>query len=356
MIQFLRFDYEKIKKTEFNIISGSELNKFFIKRIGFIFLLFYSTIFLAVAIPFVWTYFIGGVLAGWTLIRFINHSLKYKKYKNGRIAVGPDCIEIFFQNSSVKILSEKITYLEMNVFGNIIIREKYNKTSFPIVFLGDDDSTNFLSMFKDMSPKRTEIIRKVVDFFDAILIAFILAMHIRQFIVQAYYIPTGSMEDTLLVGDHLLVEKITYGPIVPKMIGMEDKVHLNFLGIRVVKRGDIVIFRPPNEDKKDFIKRCIAVEGDEFHIKYGSVHVNGEKIEESYIKGVTSYRGFNAKRLEGVVPKGMVVVLGDNRDNSYDSRGFGYLPIKRIKGKAFVLYWNTGQLINFDFSRFGLIK
>ncbi|MCU0822722.1 MAG: signal peptidase I, partial [Spirochaetes bacterium] len=191
---------------------------------------------------------------------------------------------------------------------------------------------------------------------DAIMIAFILAMHIREYIIQAYFIPTGSMEDTLLVGDHLLVEKITFGPVVPKMIGMEKEIHLDFIGLRKVKRGDIVIFKPPNEIIKDYIKRCIAVPGDTVRIKDGFIFINDKRLDEPYTKGRTSYDDFPDKKIEGIVPDGKVVVLGDNRENSYDGRGFGYLPIERIKGKAFVLYWNTKMIKNFDLSRFGLIR
>nr|HPK45256.1 signal peptidase I [Spirochaetota bacterium] len=80
------------------------------------------------------------------------------------------------------------------------------------------------------------------------------------------------------------------------------------------------------------------------------------KLDEPYVKGTTSYRGFSEKRIEGIVPKGMIVAMGDNRENSYDSRGFGYVSLDRIKGKAFILYWNTDNIKRLDFSRFGLIK
>jgi signal peptidase I len=212
-----------------------------------------------------------------------------------------------------------------------------------------------------MAPKRTASFSKVWEFVDAIVVALVLAVHIIQYIIQAYYIPTGSMEDTLKKGDHLFVEKITYGPIIPQMFGMKKPIHLNKLSVRLVQRGDIVIFKPPHEKDKDYIKRCIAIPGDNFDIKEGFVYINGVKQLEPYVKDITmwpsEYFGSQKKNaIQGIVPKGKIVVLGDNRTNSQDGRYFGYLDIDRIKGKAFILYWNTDQLLRLDLSRFGLIR
>lgn len=356
MLQFLRFDASQVDRSEFQIISGTDAFKFFSKRIMYFILLVYSTFFLAVAIPFQYTYFIGGFVIVIFLVRLINHAIKFSVFKDGKIIIDKEGVEIFFKDDAVKISADNITYLEVNLFGNLVVREKYNKTGFPLMLIDREKRPQVLSLFQDMAPKRTAVYKKIWDFVDAVFVAFLLAMHIRQFIIQAYFIPTGSMEDTLQIGDHLLVEKITLGPSIPRMIGMEEKVHLDFLGIRVVQRGDIVIFRPPHEKEKDFIKRCIAVAGDDFSIRDGYVYINGKKKDESYVKGFTDYSGFGDKKIEGKIPEGHIVVLGDNRQNSYDSRGFGYLPIKRIKGKAFILYWNTKQIMNFDFSRFGLIR
>ncbi|MDY6969394.1 MAG: signal peptidase I [Spirochaetota bacterium] len=362
MLQFLRFEKLEADNAEFNIISGYEAFKFFTKRFFYLILLPYATSFIAAIEPFVnsffelWVYFLGAMITGIFILRFINYIIKYLKYKNGRILISQDSIKIFYKDDEILINAIDITYLEVNILSNLIIREKDKRTSFPIVLLTDEDRKKILSIFNDIAPRRTAFLKKIWDLFDALLVAFILAMHIREFIIQAYYIPTGSMEDTLLVGDHLMVEKITYGPVFPKIFNMEKPKHLDFIGLRGIERGDIVIFRPPDEEEKDFIKRCIAVQGDELHIENGYVYVNGQKIDEPYIKGTTSYRGFSKKRIEGIVPEGMVVVLGDNRENSFDSRGFGYLPIERIKGRAFVLYWNTEHIKNLDFSRYGLIR
>ncbi|HEY1406258.1 MAG TPA: signal peptidase I, partial [Spirochaetota bacterium] len=154
-------------------------------------------------------------------------------------------------------------------------------------------------------------------------------------------------------------EKLTYGPRIPQMIGMDKDIHIRIpLITRDIRRGDIIIFNPPvGEVEKDYIKRCIAVAGDEFHIKDNAVYINGQKMNESYTRGVTNYTGFSDRTLiEGVVPKGMVIAMGDNREHSLDSRFFGYVPVERIKAKALLLYFNMEQLRGFDFSRYGLIR
>lgn len=372
MLQFLRLNRNQTEKSEYALMEGSQLYRFLARRLGYILLLAYSTLFLAVAIPFLWTYFIGGMLIMIFLVRFISQILMLRKYRGGKIAVGSEGLEVTNRLNTFTIPAENITYLEINVLGNLLIREKYVVTSFPIDLLKEEDRTSLIQMFEDMAPKRTQAYKKTWELFDAILVAFILAMHIRQFIVQAYYIPTGSMENTLQVGDHLLVEKITYGPVIPQMIFMKKEVRL--WGLRKVQKGDIIIFKPPGEEERDFIKRCIAVEGDNFHINDadGFVYINGKKMDEPFVKdyakitdvGITDYKGFGNKRLiEGVVPKGMVIAMGDNRTNSQDSRYFGYVPVERIKGRAFVLYWNTDQVIGrkgsikeFFFTRIGLIR
>ncbi len=361
MIQYLRFNKARVAEKEFPVLSGKEAGKFFARRALYLLLLIYSTLFLAVAIPFVKTpciavYFIGSMVTACFCVRLTNHTVKFFKYKGGSIRITRFFIEIKDKEKTQKIPVEDITYFEVNPFGNFIIREKTNSTYFPLMLINEEDRIALTGLFDDMAEKRTKIYRKIWEFLDAITVALILAVHIIQFVIQAYFIPTASMEDTLLVGDHLFVEKITYGPIIPQMIGMEKPIHLDFLGIREVRKGDIIIFRPPHEQDKDYIKRCIAIPGDLFEIKDGSVFINGKKQEEPYTKGQTSAE-FNQSRIQGVVPEGKVVVLGDNRENSMDGRYFGYLDIERIKGKAFILYWNTDQFLkNFDFSRFGLIR
>ncbi len=391
MIQFLRFDKEQInskikelgiENNEFvsNIIQGKTALKFFLKRIFYVFVFIYSTFFLAVALPFVTTpftpiYFIGSMATTILIARVINYFVKYNSFAAGSIKVTADKIEITSKLSITTMQAKDITYLEHNIFGNIIIKEKYNSVSFPMNLLAPDEREQLMSLFNDMAPKRSKLYKKVWDVLDAIAVALVLAVHIIQFVVQAYYIPTPSMEETLMVGDHLFVEKLTYGPTIPKMLWMDKPIHLSFLGFRDIQRRDIIIFRPPDEKDKDYIKRCIALPGDTFLIKDGSVYINGKKQIEPYAKetlfhGGTTIKEFNkmspAKKKSaiednriingGVVPEGKIVALGDNRTNSRDGRVFGYLDIWRIKGRAFILYWNTADLIDFKFKRLGLIR
>ena len=362
MIQFLDIKGKIIEQSEFKIISGNESLKFFTKRIWYVILSVYSTIFVASIDPFVnsaleiWVFYAGAVLTVFILLRLVNHAIKFSQYSGGGIILSSDNIRIKSAGGETSIPADAIENINVNFMGNLIIRHKGGKESFSVFILTEEDRGKMLSLFEDISPEKTAFYKKIHDFVDAILIAFILAMHIREYIIQAYFIPTGSMEDTLLVGDHLLVEKITFGPVIPRMLGMDKEIHLDFMGLRKVQRGDIIIFKPPNEIIKDYIKRCIAVPGDTVRIKDGSVYVNDKRLDEPYTKGITSFDDFPDKKIEGIVPDGMVVVLGDNRENSYDGRGFGYLPIVRIKGKAFTLYWNTKMIKNMDLSRFGLIR
>lgn len=367
MIQFLRFDKSKEFDVEFEIIKGREAVRFFLKRSLYLFLFAYSTLFLAVAIPFVKTpcmyiYFAGSMATVFYLIRFTNHIVKYLKYKGGYIKLNNNFIEIKSADKTIKIPADEITYLEINPLGNLLIREKHGVTSFPRVLLIDEQRNFIQELFEDMAPKRTLLYKKIWEFVDAIAVALVLAVHIIQYVIQAYYIPTGSMEETLQIGDHLFVEKITYGPIIPKMMGMDSPVHMDALAVRGLKRGDIVIFTPPieSEKHKDYIKRCIALPGDEFHVKDNFVYINGVRQDEPYTLGKpTDYDHFNINKfnnIEGIVPPGKVVVLGDNRINSSDGRYFGYLDITAIKGRAFVLYWNTEQIFSGKFNRLGLIR
>jgi signal peptidase I len=363
MLQFLKLDKNRIKEDEFPLISGRESLKFFVKRFGYIIFFLYSTIFVAAIDPFVntslerYVFFIGGFLISIIIIRLCNHLLKFKKFSGGKLILGSSHIIIQDKKQKKEVIIDNIRHIEVDLLGNLVFREQEKTAVFPLMLLSNSDKERLLTFFDDIAHNRTLFFKKAYDFFDALLVAFILAMHIREYIIQAYFIPSGSMEDTLLVGDHLLVEKITYGPVIPKMTGMKKEIHLSFLGIRTIERNDIIIFKPPNEIERDFIKRCIALPGDEVHIKNNAVYVNGKKVENTpYGKGFTNYDGFGEKRIEGIVPEGHVVALGDNRENSSDSRYFGYLPIERIKGRAFILYWNTDHIKKLDFSRFGLIR
>jgi len=147
------------------------------------------------------------------------------------------------------------------------------------------------------------------------------------------------MEATLKVGDHLACF------IIPGDL----------------QRGDVVVFSPPleSEKHKDYIKRCIALPGDKFSIKNDAVYINDKKIDEPYTCNTpTVYDVYDhrIKKIDGIVPQGKIVVLGDNRTNSSDSRNFGYLDISAVKSRAGFIYWNTEEFLNGNFSRLGRVK
>ena len=169
----------------------------------------------------------------------------------------------------------------------------------------------------------------------------LLALLLRSFVVQAFRIPSGSMEDTLLVGDFLLANKFIYGPVIPF-------TPIRLPGLRKPKPGDIVIFRFPRNPHKDFIKRVIAVGGQVVEIRNKRVYVDGREVplppkakfmDPNILPREVSPRdNFGPVR----VPKGYLFVMGDNRDNSLDSRYWGFVPLKNVKAKAMIIYfsWN----------------
>ena len=181
----------------------------------------------------------------------------------------------------------------------------------------------------------------VREYFESIVIAVILALFVRTWVVQAFKIPTGSMENNLLIGDHLLVNKFVFGPTRPQ-------VEKKFLPVREPRRGDIVVFKYPDEPERDFIKRVIGLPGDTLELRNKKVYVNGQPLDEPYVhflepastsQEVTS---FDVRERYGPVrvPGDQYFVMGDNRDNSQDSRYWGFLPRSYIKGRALMIYWS----------------
>ena len=174
---------------------------------------------------------------------------------------------------------------------------------------------------------------------DSVLVAFILALVIRTFAIQAFRIPSGSMKNTLIVGDRLLVSKLSYGALVPF-------VHYRLPGFSHPKRGDIVVFKYPEDPKRDFIKRLIAVGGETVEIKFGDIYINGQKVEDPVIKNIYYYnRGtYGDVNHKTVVPTGYYFVLGDNSGSSLDSRYWGFVPQEDIIGKAQLIYWPLNRV------------
>jgi len=182
------------------------------------------------------------------------------------------------------------------------------------------------------------------EYLEALLIAIVFATFARTFVVQAFKIPSGSMEKNLLIGDHILVNKFIYGSAVSRW---ERKL----LPVRDVRRGDIVVFKFPQDPTRDFIKRCMALPGDTIRSVDKALSINGKRVhDESYtyhsdaeIMSPRDY--FQPGRVRDnfgpqVVPDGMYFCMGDNRDNSNDSRFWGPVPRANIKGRAFMIYWS----------------
>ena len=182
---------------------------------------------------------------------------------------------------------------------------------------------------------------KFREYFEAIVVALILALFIRAFVVQAFKIPSGSMIPTLLIGDHILVNKFIYGIRIP----FTDK---KIFAFRDPKREDVIVFIYPLDHSKDFIKRVIGVEGDTVLIKGKNVFINGELYPDPYayyLEDASGTDGISRKNFGPItVPENSLFVMGDNRDRSYDGRYWGrFVTLNQVRGKAFILYWSNGS-------------
>ncbi len=176
------------------------------------------------------------------------------------------------------------------------------------------------------------------EYAKAVGTALLLALFIRAYFVQAFKIPSGSMIPTLLIGDHILVNKFIYGTKIP----FSDQ---RILVLRKPQKGDIIVFKYPEDPSRDFIKRLVAAEGDVIESKNKVIYVNGQPVYEPYTQHTDETlkpRGIEPRDNFGpyIVPKGKYFMMGDNRDQSYDSRYWGYVDMKYIKGKALIKYWS----------------
>ncbi len=195
-----------------------------------------------------------------------------------------------------------------------------------------------------MNPRWLNVVK---EYGEALLIALVLAFFIRSFVVQAYKIPSGSMLDTLKIGDHLLVNKFTYGLRVPF-------TDMFFVRFGKPEFQDIVVFEFPEDPSKDFIKRVIGVPGDTIEIKNKQVYRNGKKLNEPYAQHTDSQtlpQRDNMAPLE--VSEGEYFVMGDNRDESYDSRFWGCVEQEEIMGRAWVIYWSWRGFDDIRWNRIG---
>jgi signal peptidase I len=188
---------------------------------------------------------------------------------------------------------------------------------------------------KEKIKKKKSIYR---EYLEAFVYAVVLALIIRAFVVQAFKIPSGSMIPTLLIGDHILVNKFIYGIKIP----FTDK---KLFAFKEPQRGEIIVFKYPGDEERDFIKRVIGLPGETIEIKGKQVFVNGKPLKEPYTifnehkvpNGPLSLRSHYGPVK---VPLNHLFVMGDNRDNSMDSRVWGFLDERKVKGKAFMIYWS----------------
>jgi len=176
------------------------------------------------------------------------------------------------------------------------------------------------------------------EYAEAIVVAILLALFIRTFVVQAFKIPSGSMLPTLLIGDHLLVNKFIYGIKVP----FTGKL---LVPIKEPKAGDIIVFRYPKDRSIDYIKRVVGEPGDTIQLKNKKLYINGKRVDDPHAHFTSTSvmpASMSPKDNFGpiTVPEGKYFVMGDNRDNSSDSRFWGYVEEADVLGKAMIIYWS----------------
>jgi len=209
------------------------------------------------------------------------------------------------------------------------------------------------SLEKEIKPAKSALRENV----EAIVVAVILALFIRTFIVQAFKIPSGSMKETLQIGDHILVNKFIYGVKLPF-------TQKTIIPVKDPQREDIVVFKFPQDPEKDFIKRVVGVASDVVEVRDKKVYVNDNPVDDEkyavrtdphvFPTGIQSRDNFGP----ATVPPNCLFVMGDNRDHSYDSRFWGFVGLDAVKGKAFIIYWswNKDNAASFlDYVRWGRI-
>ena len=193
------------------------------------------------------------------------------------------------------------------------------------------------------------------EYVEAILWAVALTFVLRAFVIQAFRIPSESMVKTLLVGDFLFVNKFEFGPKIPF-------THVRLPGLRKPRRGDVIVFQYPPDPSKDYIKRCIATEGQTIEVREKEIYVDGKKLVEPYTQHIDpNTRPAALDQRDNhppfTVPPGFLFMMGDNRDNSYDSRFWGPVAMDLVKGRAMFIYYSTGgnswwnYLLNTRFNR-----
>jgi signal peptidase I len=179
---------------------------------------------------------------------------------------------------------------------------------------------------------------KLREYIEAILLAIVIAFFIRTFVIQAYKIPSGSMKPTLQIGDHILVSKFNYGVKLPFL-------RSTLIPLGTPKRGDILVFIYPEDRSKDFIKRLIGLPGDTIEIRNKKIFLNSLPLNDThgvYVDNLIIPGSVQPRDNFGpvTVPEDSIFVMGDNRDESYDSRFWGFVKMKDVLGKALIIYWS----------------
>ncbi len=185
---------------------------------------------------------------------------------------------------------------------------------------------------RESTPKKKSLARELTE---GLLTAFVIAAFLKLFVIQAFRIPSGSMIPTLLIGDQILVSKLSYGvknPFHDRYLFRTGHPH----------RGDVVVFKWPKDETKDFIKRVIGIPGDHIQIVKKKLYVNGVLQNEPYIQSIDPETTDQTPRdnFDTIVPPHSYFVMGDNRDDSYDSRFWGFVKSRKIVGRAILIYWS----------------
>lgn len=217
--------------------------------------------------------------------------------------------------------------------------------------MAETSSRPATATFARSAPRQKSTLR---EYAEALAVALLLALVIRTFIVQAFKIPSGSMKETLQIGDHILVNKFLYGARLEIPFSQQSLGRLP--GFRKPQPGDVVVFIPPQDRSLDYIKRVVAVEGQTVEVRGHHVYVNGQPSDPGHLHlhgppppedprftvpcGSLQQGSSAANCGPFTVPPGKVFVMGDNREQSFDSRFWGPVPIADIKGKAILIYWS----------------
>ena len=199
-------------------------------------------------------------------------------------------------------------------------------------------------------------LRSFRDTVEAIVVALLLAFVIRAFVVQAFKIPSGSMLDTLQIGDHLLVTKFAYDVRLPSTVFLDTTDGKVLMKTGDPERGDVIVFKFPEDETKDFIKRVIGTPGDVLEVRNKVVYINGQPLDEPYARHTKAdILPIRDNFGPVTIPADQYFMMGDNREGSYDSRWWGPVKRQKIVGKALVIYWSWGSITDIRFDRIGTL-